>query len=215
MKTARGVLILTGILFLVMGLAFMGASFGVRETLDALADGGICVQGEFISVGKGDTWIRYQAEGKTYEIRSSTYSSDMHVGDPVTVWYQPGNPGRGRMDHWAVWGVFMIVGGVFSLLGLGFLIAVLPKALMKRSLMMNGTPVTAQITDISQNMLVAINHRHPYVVHAVLIHPYTGQEMKVKSGFLMQDPSSRLSDGTVEVLVDPMRDNRYYMKIEE
>lgn len=215
MKPARNTLALIGALFLALGLVFLSVSFGVRHSLDRFIDAGLSTQGEFVSVGKSNTRIRYEVDGQVFEIRSSTYSSDMDVGDPVTVWYLPGNPGRARMEHWAVWGVFMIVGGVFSGLGAGFMLSVLPKALIRRSLMLNGTPVTAQMTEIVQNRWVAINHRNPYVIHAVCIHPYTGQEMKVKSEYLMEDPSAHIKDGTIEVLVDPMRDNRYYVVVNE
>ena len=85
----------------------------------------------------------------------------------------------------------------------------------KRSLMMNGTQVVAKVTQISQNPYVRFNRRNPWVVHAVCVHPYTGQEMKVKSGMFMEDPRPLIPNGEVEVLVDPMREKRYFVKIGE
>ena len=213
MKTARNALTLAGVLFLCLGLIFMGVSFGVRHSLAGFMEAGISAQGEFVSVGKSNTCIRYVVDGQTYEIRSSVYSSDMEIGDPVTVWYLPDNPGRARMEHWAVWGVFLIVGGVFSLLGSGFLGTVLCGRMKKRSLMLNGTPVSAKVTEISQDWRIRISGRNPWVVHAVCVHPYTGQEMKVKSELFMEDPRPLIKDGKVQVLVDSMREKRYYMVI--
>ena len=109
-------------------------------------------------------------------------------------------------------GVFLIVGGVFSVIGAGFLIAVGLHGWKRKKLEETGTRVTAQVTDVQRVYAVRINGRHPYVIHAVCEHPYTRQQMKVKSGCLMQDPTGRIQNGQVTVLVDPMYDKRYYME---
>ena len=139
----------------------------------------------------------------------------MREGDEVTVWYPVGQPDQGRITVWESWGVFLIVGGIFSALGAGFLLSMLPQVLRRRSLMINGITVTAQVTGVRQNPWIRFNSRHPYVIHAVCVHPYTGQEMKVRSGMLMENPQSHIRNNEVEVLVDPMRDDRYYVKIGE
>lgn len=215
MKSAKDAFFLTGIMFLCIGLVFLGISFGFFKSNEHLMETGVSAPGVYSRVTGRNVWFAYEAEGKVWERRSSVSSFTMHEGDPVTVWYPVGQPDQGRITTWETWGVFLIVGGVFSLLGSGFLGAVLLGQMKKRSLMMNGTQVVAKVTQISQNPYVRFNRRNPWVVHAVCVHPYTGQEMKVKSGMFMEDPRPLIPNGEVEVLVDPMREKRYFVKIGE
>jgi len=114
-----------------------------------------------------------------------------------------------------LWMMFLAMGSIFFLMGSSFLFVLIRQALRRRWLKMNGTCVTAQVTSVEQNFFVRLNGRHPYVIRAVCVHPYTGQEMKVKSAFFMRDPSPYIQNGQIEVMVDPMRENRYHMLTEE
>ena len=215
MKTARNALMLAGALFLVLGLIFMGVSRGIFKSNEHLMETGVSVPGVYSEVSGRNVYFSYEAEGRVWERRSSFSSFTMREGDEVTVWYPVGQPGQGRITVWASWGVCLIIGGIFSAMGAGFLLSMLPQVLRRRSLMIDGILVTAQVTDVRQISWVRFNSRHPYVVHAVCIHPYTGQEMKVRSEMLMEDPRPHIRNNEVTVLVDPMRENRYYMKVGE
>ena len=215
MKTAKSAFLLIGAMFLSFGLIFMGVSLGIFRSNERLMETGVSVPGVYSEVGGKNVYFSYEAEGRVWERRSSVSSFTMREGDEVTVWYPVGQPGQGRITVWESWGVFLIVGGIFSVMGAGFLLSMLPQVLLRRSLVINGIPVTARVTDVRQISWVRFNSRHPYVVHAVCVHPYTGQEMKVRSGMLMENPQPHIRNNEVVVLVDPMRENRYYMKIGE
>jgi len=210
MKSVKWIFAFLGTVFMVLGIVLLGVAGWQRESGRQWMENGVRADGVYVSVGKGNTRVQYEAEGRVWEARSSVYSSDMHVGEAVDVWYPQGRPEQGRITVWATWGVFLIVGGVFFLIGAGFMTVVLAKIMRRRSLEMNGTHVTAEVTHVAQNFAVRINGRHPYVIHAVCTHPYTGQEMKVKSEFLLDDPQIP-AGSRVDVLVDPMRERRYCM----
>lgn len=215
MKTIKSAFLLTGVMFLSFGLIFMGVSLGIFRSNQRLMETGVSVPGVYSEVGGKSVCFSYEAEGRVWERRSSVSSFTMHEGDEVTVWYPVGQPGQGRITVWESWGVFLIVGGIFSAMGAGFLLSMLPQVLRRRLLMSSGIPVTARVTDVRQISWVRFNSGHPYVVHAVCVHPYTGQEMKVRSGMLMENPQPYIRNNEVEVLVDPMRDGRYYVKVGE
>ena len=215
MKTMKNTLLLTGALFLCMGIVFMGVSLGIFKSTEQLMETGVSAQGVYSKADGRNTWFQYEAEGKVWEKRSMISSPSMRVGGEVTVVYPAGHPEQGRLAAWESWGIFLIVGGVFGVMGIGFLISVVPGIFLKRSLLANGTSVTAQVTDITVNRYVRINRVNPYIVHAVCTHPYTGQEMKVRSGMLMENPQKHIQNNEVEVLVDPMREKRYFVKIGE
>lgn len=215
MKGIKSILGLMGVIFLCAGLVFMGvavwqATGGVR-----LEEGAVQTEGTYLTVGRGNVTIGYEAGGEEWVIRSSVHSFDMDVGDPVTVWYTPDDPGNGRIISWASWGVFLINGSVFSLVGLGFLIGLLVSRMKRSSLLETGTRVTAQVVSVDRIYAVRINGRNPYVIRAVLEHPQSHQQMTVKSRYLMQDPTDRIQNGQVTVLVDPMNEKRYYMETEQ
>lgn len=199
--------------FIALVLVIVSLSFWKME--EKMMSAGIRVDGEYVRVGRDGVEITYEAEGEEWTMESSVYSGSMQVGDEVDVWYLPDQPGTARASVPVVWQTLILVGGLFGLIGGVFLVVLLRKALRRRSLELNGIRVTAQVTEVERNYAVRINGRNPYVIRAVCRHPYTGQEMQVKSGFLMKDPSERLSGGQIDVLVDPMKENRYHMLVEE
>ena len=215
MKSARKMYLFMGTMFLIFGLVFLSVSAGLWQSGRQLMANGVSAQGEYIRVGRSNTWIRYLAEGQVWEIRSDFYSSSMRVGDSVTVWYMPGQPETARAVNDGMLAGWLAGGGLFVAFGAFFLGAGLKQLWLKRSLSANGTRVVAQVFLVQQNKYVRINHAHPYVIYAKCIHPYTGQEIEVKSGFLMKDPSDKIKDWKIGVLVDPMRESRYYMQVEE
>ena len=160
---------------------------GKVKSNERLMENGVIVQGVYSRTDGRNTWFQYEAEGKVWEKRSMVASPTIRAGGEVTVAYPEGRPDQGRMTSWESWGIFLIVGGVFGVMGIGFLIAVLPGIFLKRSLEANGMSVTARVTEIVVVRWIRINRVNPYVVHAVCVHPYTGQEMKVKSELFMED----------------------------
>ena len=132
MKSARWVFVFMGVAFMAASLILLSIAAGQWMSSRELMATGVRADGVYVSVGKGNTRVQYEAEGGVWELESSFYSSDMDVGEAVDVWYPREHPEQGRITVWATWGVFLIVGGVFFPIGTGFLISVLAKIMRRR-----------------------------------------------------------------------------------
>ncbi len=209
MKSGMGI----GIVFSLVALVLLAVALGVWQSNERWMEQCVDVPGAYSQVGKGSTHIRYEAEGKTWEKAINFYSSDMRVGDPVTVWYPAGQPEQGRVTIWVTWGIFAILGGVFLLIGLSFLATNISKITLRNRLQREGVSVQARIVGVKPLTWMKINGRTPWVILGACTHPYTGVEMKVRSHLLLMKP--QVNQETVTVLVDPMRDRRYVMLTEE
>ena len=215
MKQTRRALLSVGAIFAAIGLLFALIGAGEYSACEELRNEGIGVQAVCSWKGDDDLWFAFEAKGKSWNLKS-TYSTDfIHTGDEITVYYPIGHPEKARITDGWIWGTFLIMGSVFAVIGLGFIGWQWRSGYLLRSLQKNGQKVTAQVTQIRQLRSTSINGIHPYVVYAVCTHPYTGNEMKVKSHMLLSDPAPQLTDGTVEVLVDMMNERRYFMQIDD
>lgn len=172
------------------------------------------------SSGSHDTYapvIRYvDASGTMHEYRSSTasYPPAYAVGDVTDLYYDPQHPDHAKVSGWMEYFGVTILGGiglVFSLIGwIGYFVARPQSHKLKNT----GQLVKADIIDVKQNKLLAVNHRHPYIIHCRWKDSLTGEERYFKSEMIMENPSSALN-GTkqLDVYIDPRRPQRYYVDI--
>lgn len=213
MRIMKNPLLLVGLIFLIVGLAFLPAGLHQRSVCSRLMTEGVSVQGENVYVRSGETWYTFEAEGREWTVKSNFHSSLIDTNLPVTLWYMPGNPAGARITAAWTWGMFLGIGGVFAAVGAAFVLTQAAGAARARALRMSGQPVEARVTGVEPVRSVRINGRHPYVVCAVCTHPYTGQEMQVKSRTIIEHPGAQAGDG-VTVYVDPMHDKRCFMDLD-
>ena len=113
-----------------------------------------------------------------------------------------------------------IVGNVFFLLGIAFLIATAGvwyfigrKERQRRELLDYGIRVTATVTDVRRNYAIKVNHRCPWVAYAECTHPVTGQRVLLHSHNLW---NCTIATGqSVEIAFDQMNEKRFVFDIPE
>ncbi len=215
MKPIRNTMLLIGGVFAAIGLFFL--IFGGWQYLvcDRLMTEGVSVQTEAQWRGSDDLWFSFEAEGKQWEVESFFHSDSIRSGDEITVWYLSGDPMSARITDWWTYGIFMIMGSIFALIGLIFIFWQVHIIKLQHFLKERGERVQGRVISVEQVRSVRINGYCPYVIHAVCVHPYTGSEMQVKSRLIMYDPSPYLTEGRVDVLVDRMDEKRYHVLTDE
>ena len=113
-----------------------------------------------------------------------------------------------------------IVGNVFFLLGIAFLIATAGvwyfigrKERRRRELLSYGLRVTAVVTDVRPNYAIRVNRRCPWVAYAECDHPVTGEHLLLHSHSLW---NCTVSTGqSVEIAFDQMNEKRFVFDIPE
>ncbi len=215
MKQIRSTMFLLGAIFAAMGFLFIALGTWQYSVCDRLMTEGVSAQGTAQWRGSDDLWISFEAEGRVWEIESFFHSDSIRSGDEITVWYMKGDPSTARITDWWTYAIFLIMGGVFALIGLVFVGWQGKIMKLRQTLEENGKRIWADVTEVRQLRSVRINGRNPYVIYAVGTHPYTGSKIMVKSRLMLNDPRPYLADGKVEVLVDRVEEKRYHVLTDE
>ncbi|MDD1510313.1 DUF3592 domain-containing protein [Pseudomonas sp. CNPSo 3701] len=175
-------------------------------------------EGSVVDIEGGCPTVSFTSlDGTLGEYHSGTCSTppSFDIGERVTVYYDPQNLERARIDSFEQnWIGSLILGGigaVFLTLGLLF---VLPPLLGKRraaELLVTGTPVQAEVVDVELNGGLSINGRNPYRIVAQWLNPQTNKLHVFRSENLWFDPGPYISESLVTVMIDPANPKRYSM----
>jgi len=158
-------------------------------------------------------WVEYEVDGSTYNRKLDSYNSSMYVGSDIEIYYDPENPSDiwtgsrvGEIIMFFMGGGFMILGGVF------LLIVVFQKRKIN-NLKKNGEPLTGTIINVTRNMAVRINGRHPFKAEVELKNPFDGETYLYSSENINADISQFIGS-QVTVYVDKNKKSRYYVDME-
>ncbi|PZW63624.1 uncharacterized protein DUF3592 [Pseudomonas sp. URMO17WK12:I1] len=175
-------------------------------------------EGSVVDIEGGCPTVSFSSlDGTLGEYHSGTCSTppSFDIGERVTVYYDPQNLERARIDSFEQnWIGSLILGGigaVFLALGLLF---VLPPLLGKRraaELLATGTPVQAEVVDVELNGGLTINGQSPYRIVAQWLNPQTNKLHVFRSENLWFDPGPYISESLVTVMIDPANPKRYSM----
>ena len=199
-----GFFVFVGVIILLNGLSHAAGTvwMAVADSIEAT--------GVYIEDDSGEKHIQYEANGHLYRIECAIGGG---AGEEVKVRYLLDNPGAARMTDLDKWGLYVSAGAVFSAVGMAFMSAMIKNHRLLKSLLKDGIRVQAQIDEIECGSFPP-KWRKCYRVQASMKHPAAGRWVKVSSGWLLDHPGKRLTDGTVTVLADPLDENRYYVMLE-
>ena len=151
-------------------------------------------------------------DGKEITEELGFYSSNMYIGKPVELYYDPANPSKIAVDNiFSRFGFLLIAGGiglVFFIIGFVFTKKLYAFEKRKTMLISAGYSVMAEVTDISVNYKVRFNNRYPYIIHCR--YSEDGREYLFESHNIWSDPSS-LINSKIKVWLDRDDYSIYYV----
>ncbi len=225
-KNANSVLMLIGIIFSVIGTVFLVAGIAVLISYNTFIDNAVQTEAEITRIesdsykrnGKThndyDVWVEYEADGEIYEEELNYYSSGMYEGKKINIYYEPDNPSEIITSQKLFEAIFMMIGGIFAILGIIFIIINIKASRRRKILMQTGDRLTGTIINVGQNMNVAINRRHPYKAECEVINPFDGEKYLYSSENVTCN-ISELVGREVTVYVDRNNKKKYYVDIFE
>ena len=200
---------LVGAIFFAVG--FIGGHITDQFLQTAQSAEGVVVETD---AARTQTAVRFPLpDGAEQVSRCSYYSSDLRVGDAVTVYYDPDDPASISVDGLRVlWLIFEALGGAFVVAALIVQLCGLAGERRRDDLLRNGREVTARISEIRVNPNVAVNQYHPYRIYATVTDE-RGDEHRFHSPDLWRDPTPDIREETVKVRVDGDNWKRYAMDL--
>ena len=181
-----------GIVFVIVGV-LLGTALKIKEE-DAVKTTATITRIESHRDSDGDTthdvWVKYQANGRTYEEELNSYVAGYREGKEIEVIYDKNNPSKVQTEigNNLMMGIFSGLGGLFASIGIiGFIVCEVNKS-KKEKLEQTGTIIYAKYTGVELNRAIAVNGRNPYNIVCSWINPEDGKTYILKSENIYFDP---------------------------
>lgn len=161
--------------------------------------------------------VLFNYRGKKIEVHSSYSSSDMTIGEPVTVHFPEGKPEEaGIKSFFTLWflplflGIFWMVFGGIGIVGL---LKQKNKHDAKNELFVlrKGKKISLPVSEITQDFSYTVNGRSPFIFIAQWLDPASNSVYQFKSDYIWYNPSEYLENKSVDVYIDPNDPERYYV----
>lgn len=218
-KIIGGIFAVLGLFFLLLGIIFYIKDVEFKKT--AIKTTGTITEIVYDSSGESSSvvYVKFSVQGKTYEGKINYYTSSMYEGKSIVIYYDPSNPNNFQGEEASiVLLIFAILGGVFFLVGIIFILIVTLKNIKRKKVINYNYKINASIIGVTINQTAIINGRHPYVLEANCMSPTDGKLYIFKSDYLFQDVSpiiQQFNMTTIPVYVNPNNYNEYVMDIEQ
>lgn len=216
-----GIFAVVGIVLFISGFAWFSSGLKFKENA-------VEVSAEIVDIlpyrdSDGERqyrpYITYSFNGTTYSGRPlNSYSSDMYIGQEITILCNPDNPER-VMTNLSIYlggGIFIGMGVIFSLVGIVPIITSVVKSSRRKKILQTGQVLHATVDNIVWNTSYSVNGRHPFVIYCTYKDNYQDISYRFKSNNLWTDPSPVFPVGSyIEVYVNPKDYSQYHVYAEK
>lgn len=228
MKKINWGLFLFGLIFFVVGVSVAFGGIMVKRSNDEFMKTAKTTEGIISDIETYREWdsdddryetkhrayVTYEVNGQTFShIKLSYYSSNMYEGKEITLYYDPVNPRKIKVDGEMTVSfiIMLILGGVFAIVGFIVMFASIRRTPKVKKL---GKRYDAKVVNIECNTTVSVNGRHPYKVTCRVEDYGAGEAYIYKSKNVYLD-LERYNLETVPVYVDPQKPSKFYVDVHE
>ncbi|MBL0738359.1 DUF3592 domain-containing protein [Flavobacterium sp. GN10] len=138
-------------------------------------------------------------------------------GEKVEVLYDPNNPKTAKLNafFFLYLGILVvgIMGAIFVLVSFSFFRSDYLKRKKKHFLQQNGKRIVTRFKGLQLNMHVTVNSSHPYFICSKWLDSINNKTYVFKSEDIWLDPKDIVIPQEIEVLIDPLNPEEYYMDI--
>lgn len=164
-------------------------------------------------------YVSYEYDGIQYtDIKLREYSSDMRVGNRISLYCDPHDPSYVRVASsiYFIPVVLFILATFFTAIGVYFLKAKLESDARKRELGEQRISIYATVEEITCDTKWQLNGAHPYTIYCTYRDEYRDTVYRFKSERIWGDPSDVFPVGsTIEVLVNASDYSKYYVNVDK
>ncbi|MBS9532536.1 DUF3592 domain-containing protein [Mycobacterium sp. M1] len=206
-----------GVLFLVIGVGVAWRTVNFRagaQTADAVVVERIESRDKEGSTVYAIT-VEYTVDGRSYRYAPGDRSnSEPEVGEHLSVFYRPDNPGDARLGGFAGWSnalIFTFLGSVFGLLGGTFIFFTRRDRRRQERTVRIGEPLTCVVESIVENTTYSPNgdSSTEWVLTARYDDPANNRVLRFKRNYSQKPRGIVVDRDLVTVFVDPDDPSNY------
>lgn len=161
--------------------------------------------------------IIFDYNGQSYEKELGYYSSDLHIGQLVTIYLKNNNPNDFLYEGKSKFAIYaaLIVGITLSIISCAILLILTHNSKVQLNLKSNGLQLKAKVLYCDENEKIEKFNRHPYILTCVYINEETKEELVFTSDstFLTNSVDNYI-DKYVNVYVDKENNKNYYVDVD-
>lgn len=172
----------------------------------------------------GDVYVSYEIDGEEYETKLSEYSSSMHKGQTIDLYYDPEDPYEVMTKDIAktIGIIFIIVGGVLFSASMIIVFIRRRKKRKIKNLIETGEELWAEVTEVCVNTMITYRMSmktyretggHPFFLMCRYEDPATREVFTFKSSNCMRDLSG-LEGRQIRIYCDRNDRSKYYVDVE-
>jgi len=117
-----------------------------------------------------------------------------------------------------LWTLFFFIGLILLISAISIVLIIIKKKRFNKKLLTGSTKVYAEISEVTINIALSVNHRHPFVIICKWIDPLIGLFYFYKSGCIGFNPRPILKDKGIDhlaVYIDRENPKNYFVSLDE